>query len=132
MLAQTVTLLQLVGLAVVFAGEALWPAIGMEQPEVLRRAADNKFGTCMAIWFLGNMVTSALATTNAFEIYADGQLVRGGLGGLRAAAAGWLAGWMDGWLAGGTGGCLAGRLRRVDGLAAPPAGRRPSRPSGRP
>jgi hypothetical protein len=77
MLASAVSILQLAALALVFAGDALLPALGLPHPDMLRRAAENKFGTCMAVWFIGNMLSSTLLTTNAFEIYANGELVGG-------------------------------------------------------
>jgi len=36
---------------------------------------ENKWASCMGIFFVGNMFSSALTKTNAFEIYLDEKLL---------------------------------------------------------
>ena len=63
-------------LGICFAGENAFNFIGRPAPQwYLQHIANNRMGAGMAVWFVGNMATSALSQTGAFEIYADGHLV---------------------------------------------------------
>mmetsp|Transcript_34928 Transcript_34928/g.87988 ORF Transcript_34928/g.87988 Transcript_34928/m.87988 type:complete len:137 (-) Transcript_34928:345-755(-) len=63
-------------LALTFAGDKIFPLIGMEPPELYQQSvAQNKFGYCMGIWLLGNAVNNGLMSTGAFEVYYDGSLI---------------------------------------------------------
>jgi hypothetical protein len=39
--------------------------------------ASNRFGAGIGVWLVGNLVSNQLISTGAFEVYYDGQLVRG-------------------------------------------------------
>jgi hypothetical protein len=59
-----------------FAGDKIFPILGMDAPAVYEQSvAQNKFGYGMGIWFLGNAINNSLMSTGAFEIYYDGNLV---------------------------------------------------------
>mmetsp|Transcript_23999 Transcript_23999/g.42758 ORF Transcript_23999/g.42758 Transcript_23999/m.42758 type:complete len:111 (-) Transcript_23999:370-702(-) len=68
-------------LAVTFAGDKIFPILGMDAPAVYEQSvAQNKFGYGMGIWFLGNAINNSLMSTGAFEIYYDGNLIFSKLG----------------------------------------------------
>lgn len=62
-------------LALTFAGDKIFPWLGMEPPEFYASVQQNKFGYAMAVWFIGNAVHNSLMSTGAFEIFHDGDLV---------------------------------------------------------
>lgn len=65
LIANTLTMLQYGALGAIFFDAGLVP------PGV----KENKMASCMGIFFVGNMFSSALTKTNAFEIYLDEQLL---------------------------------------------------------
>lgn len=67
---------QMSSLAVVLMGEKAFQFFGVPTPAwYTNNIAPNKMGWAMGIWFMGNMAQGALTQTNAFEIYANGELV---------------------------------------------------------
>lgn len=71
---------QLSLLAMVLAGDHFFSALGLETPQFIDTLRENKFGSCMMIWIVGNMAVSGMSNTGAFEIAYDGQMVFSKLG----------------------------------------------------
>ncbi len=67
--------LQFGGIAVVLGGDRIFPALGMEMPQVLAQMREKKMGVVMGIWLLGNALQNQLSATGAFEVYFDGKQV---------------------------------------------------------
>ena len=67
--------LQFGGIAVVLAGDKIFPALGMEVPLILAQLREKKMGAVMGIWLLGNAAQNQLTATGAFEVYYDGKQV---------------------------------------------------------
>ncbi len=67
--------LQFGGIAVVLGGDRIFPALGMEMPQVLAQMHEKKMGVVMGIWLLGNALQNQLSATGAFEVYFDGKQV---------------------------------------------------------
>ena len=67
--------LQFGGIAVVLAGDKIFPALGMEVPQMLAQLREKKMGAVMGIWLLGNAAQNQLTATGAFEVYFDGKQV---------------------------------------------------------
>lgn len=63
LLSQVVTAAQFALMGAVFVDYQLVP-LGMRE---------NKMASCAGIFFVGNMLSSGMTKTNAFEIYLDGQ-----------------------------------------------------------
>ncbi|CAL5230029.1 g13474 [Coccomyxa viridis] len=72
-LARVVMGLQFGGIAVVLGGDRIFPALGMEMPQVLAQMREKKMGVVMGIWLLGNALQNQLSATGAFEVYFDGK-----------------------------------------------------------
>lgn len=51
------------------------PALRLPVPRVYERIAPNRVGYLMLSFFAGNMVSTSLQKTGAFEVYYDGRLV---------------------------------------------------------
>mmetsp|Transcript_12446 Transcript_12446/g.30586 ORF Transcript_12446/g.30586 Transcript_12446/m.30586 type:complete len:156 (-) Transcript_12446:499-966(-) len=67
---------QMGAMGVILLGDKAFEFMGMATPPwYTANVAPNKMGWAMGMWFVGNMVHGALTQTNAFEIYANGQLV---------------------------------------------------------
>ena len=75
--AQAVGVAQLGALAAIFAGDQIFAALGAGPPPPawLARLTANKPTAALGAWLGGNMLTSAVTGTGAFEIYFDGDLV---------------------------------------------------------
>lgn len=67
--------IQLSLLATVLIGDHIFATFGMEVPTFIQNLRENKAGSCMMIWIVGNMAVSSMANTGAFEIAYDGQMV---------------------------------------------------------
>lgn len=75
-LARVLSFAQMSSLAVVLMGEKAFEFMGVPTPVwYTTNIAPNKMGWAVGIWFMGNMAQGALTQTNAFEIYANGELV---------------------------------------------------------
>ena len=74
-LARVVMGLQFGGIAAVLGGEHIFPALGMEMPQLLVQMREKKMGVCLGIWLLGNAAHNQLTSTGAFEVYYDGKKV---------------------------------------------------------
>ncbi|PNH04926.1 SelT-like protein [Tetrabaena socialis] len=67
---------QMGGLALVVAGDHIFRQLGVAPPGwYTSHVAGNRFGAGMGVWFVGNLVTTNLQNTGAFEVYFDGRLV---------------------------------------------------------
>ena len=65
-------------LAVCVFGDQIFRFLGVAAPQLyVQNVVPNRFGAVMGIWFVGNMMINTLQQTGAFEVYFDGQLVRG-------------------------------------------------------
>jgi hypothetical protein len=61
--------------ATTFFGEKMFEILGMPRPEFVQSMQNNKMGSCMGAWFLGNTVSQNLLNTGAFEVYYDGEVI---------------------------------------------------------
>jgi selT/selW/selH-like putative selenoprotein len=71
-LVQFIGLLQMLLLGGVLFSNRLFDILGIPPQEWIR---DNKWGTCIGIWLVGNFLSSNVGSTGAFEIAYDGQMV---------------------------------------------------------
>jgi selT/selW/selH-like putative selenoprotein len=74
LIAWIIGLLQYAFLAIIFAGEQIFNALGLPT-ERLKKIQENKWMYVMGAFFLGNNIKSAMLQTGAFEIYIDNTLV---------------------------------------------------------
>ena len=74
-LARVVMGLQFGGIAAVLAADKIFPALGMEVPQMLAQMQDKKLGVAMGIYLLGNALQNQLSATGAFEVFYDGKQV---------------------------------------------------------
>lgn len=65
--------LQFGGIAAVLGGDRIFPALGMEMPQMLAQMREKKMGVVMGIWLLGNALQNQLSATGAFEVFYDGK-----------------------------------------------------------
>lgn len=73
---QAVGALQMGGFGLVFFGEKLFEAAGLAAPPGwYGQVAQNKPTAALGVWLVGNMVSSSVGSTGAFEVYFDGRLV---------------------------------------------------------
>lgn len=68
-ISQAISAVQMGIILLIVMGDKMLPT------SVYESVKDNKFGYCVGIWFLGNMLASNLRNTGAFEIAFDGQLI---------------------------------------------------------
>mmetsp|Transcript_7792 Transcript_7792/g.23461 ORF Transcript_7792/g.23461 Transcript_7792/m.23461 type:complete len:130 (-) Transcript_7792:169-558(-) len=73
-LASIVGYCQMGGFAIAFFGGGIFNALSMPIPPWAQYLQDNK-GTAIFIFFFGNMITSSLISTGAFEVYLGGRLL---------------------------------------------------------
>ena len=76
LLARVVMGLQFGGIAAVLAGDKIFPALGLEMPQLLAQMQEKRMGVVMGIWLLGNAAQNQLTSTGAFEVFYDGKKVR--------------------------------------------------------
>eukprot|EP01040_Poterioochromonas_malhamensis_P004999 gene4999-5361_t len=74
LIAQIASYLWLGGIAMIFAGAAIFQALGIKEPEWLLWISKNRMQTFMGLFLLNNVANSMLAT-GAFEVYFQGDLV---------------------------------------------------------
>ncbi|KAF3789460.1 SelT-like protein [Nymphaea thermarum] len=76
MLSKVVPAIQMGVIAVIVAGEQIFPRLGyMVPPPWFYSLRANKFGSIASTWLLGNMVQSFLQSSGAFEVFCNGELV---------------------------------------------------------
>ena len=76
LLARVVMGLQFGGIAAVLAGDRIFPALGLEMPQLLAQMQEKRMGVVMGIWLLGNAAQNQLTSTGAFEVFYNGKKVR--------------------------------------------------------
>lgn len=54
LLARAVSFASTAAIAVTLGGEALFPALGLRNPDFLKSLQSSKLQTCAAAWFIGN------------------------------------------------------------------------------
>ncbi|KAJ9172504.1 hypothetical protein P3X46_015734 [Hevea brasiliensis] len=76
LLAKLVPVVQIGVIAIVMAGEQIFPMLGlMAPPPWYYSLRANKFGTMASTWLLGNALQSFLQSSGAFEVYCNDELV---------------------------------------------------------
>lgn len=75
MLAQLAFWVQMGAFAFVVFGESICAQLKVPPPPVLQTVQNNKFGTLMFVWLVGNMVQASLVSTGAFEIHKGDKLI---------------------------------------------------------
>lgn len=66
-----------IGVAVVIlAGEQIFGALNIPQPQLYLQLREKKMGVLLGAWILGNMIQNSLSATGAFEVYSNGEQVR--------------------------------------------------------
>ncbi|KAI9091610.1 hypothetical protein K1719_028053 [Acacia pycnantha] len=76
LLSKVVPVVQIGVVAVVVAGEHIFPMLGyVAPPPWYFNLRANKFGTIASTWLLGNTLQSFLQSSGAFEVYFNGDLV---------------------------------------------------------
>jgi len=71
-LVQFIGTLQMLLFGAVLFSNRLFDLLGVPPIEWIR---ENKWGTCIGIWLIGNFLSSNIGSTGAFEIAYDGQMV---------------------------------------------------------
>lgn len=61
--------------AIIVAGEHIFPRLGMVPPPWYYSLRTNRFGALASTWLLGNFLQSSLQSSGAFEVYCNGELV---------------------------------------------------------
>ncbi|KAL3159719.1 hypothetical protein ABBQ38_010125 [Trebouxia sp. C0009 RCD-2024] len=74
-LSQLITIVQFSIIGVMIFGDKLFPMLGMQPPDMYEQVRDKKFAVGMAAWFFGNMASSSISNTGAFEVFYNGSLV---------------------------------------------------------
>ncbi|KAG6511982.1 hypothetical protein ZIOFF_030071 [Zingiber officinale] len=74
-LSKVVPVLQIGVVAVITAGDQIFPRLGMVPPPWYYTLRANRFGSMASAWLLGNFLQSSLQSSGAFEVYCDGALV---------------------------------------------------------
>ncbi|WOL04362.1 hypothetical protein Cni_G13083 [Canna indica] len=74
-LSKLVPVLQIGTIAVITAGDQIFPRLGMVPPPWYYSLRANRFGAMATTWLLGNFLQSSLQSSGAFEVYCDGELV---------------------------------------------------------
>jgi len=67
--------LQMALILSIVVGESLFQALGLAPPEFYILMTQNKFMSCLLIFFVGNAMRNFLLSTGAFEVYVDGEKV---------------------------------------------------------
>ncbi|XP_054806591.1 selT-like protein [Prosopis cineraria] len=76
LLSKVVPVVQIGVIAVVVAGEHIFPMLGfVAPPPWYFNLRANKFGTIASTWLLGNALQSFLQSSGAFEVYFNGEVV---------------------------------------------------------
>ncbi|XP_026664667.2 selT-like protein [Phoenix dactylifera] len=75
LLSKVVPIVQVGTIAVVVAGDQIFPRLGMTPPPWYFSLRANRFGAIATTWLFGNFAQSMLQSTGAFEVYCNGDLV---------------------------------------------------------
>ncbi|KAL4189719.1 hypothetical protein AMTRI_Chr08g166770 [Amborella trichopoda] len=76
LLSKVVPVAQVGVIAIVMAGEHIFPRLGyMTPPPWFFSLRQNRFGTIATTWLLGNVLQSFLQSSGAFELYCNDDLV---------------------------------------------------------
>ena len=75
MLANIVSAIQMITIALIVMGDALFNAIGKPVPQFIKEMQESKWSYCIGAFFIGNGIAASLRQTGAFEIYVDDVLV---------------------------------------------------------
>ncbi|KAI4328702.1 hypothetical protein L6164_021037 [Bauhinia variegata] len=75
MLGKVVPVAQLGIIAIIAAGEQIFPRLGMAPPPLYYSLRANRFGSMASTWLLGNFIQSFLQSSGAFEVYCNGELI---------------------------------------------------------
>mmetsp|Transcript_65280 Transcript_65280/g.147294 ORF Transcript_65280/g.147294 Transcript_65280/m.147294 type:complete len:135 (-) Transcript_65280:76-480(-) len=75
MAAQAVFYLQMGLFGLVFFGDTVFNFMKLPPPAIFATMKENMFASFMLIWLVGNMVSSSLLSTGAFEIHHGDQLI---------------------------------------------------------
>ncbi|GAB4847513.1 hypothetical protein Ancab_026572 [Ancistrocladus abbreviatus] len=75
LLGKLAPVVQVGAIALIVAGDQIFPKLGIWPPPWYYTLRANRFGTISAIWLFGNFVQSFLQSSGAFEVYVDGELV---------------------------------------------------------
>lgn len=76
LLSKVVPVVQIGVIAVVVAGEQIFPMLGyVAPPPWYFNLRANKFGTIASTWLLGNTLQSFLQSSGAFEVFYNGEPV---------------------------------------------------------
>jgi selT/selW/selH-like putative selenoprotein len=73
-IAFTTNIIWLAGIAFLFAGSAIFKALGIPEPDIYKRAKENPVGAFVVLFMINSFGASQLST-GAFEIDVDGQVV---------------------------------------------------------
>lgn len=74
-LSYAATALQMGALAFLYAGEKIFPALGMPIPALYYKAQESKMMSYMIAFFGFNFVKGQISSTGAFEIFLDNELI---------------------------------------------------------
>ncbi|KAH9616351.1 hypothetical protein KSS87_010813 [Heliosperma pusillum] len=74
-LSKLVPVVQVGVVAVIMAGDQIFPRLGISPPPWYYTLRANRFGTISATWLFGNFMQSSLQSSGAFEVSFDGEQV---------------------------------------------------------
>ncbi|KAE9611055.1 hypothetical protein Lal_00016400 [Lupinus albus] len=74
-LSKVVPMVQFGIVAIIAAGEQIFPRLGMTPPALYYSLRANKFRSIASTWLLGNFLQSFLQSSGAFEVYCNGDLI---------------------------------------------------------
>ncbi|KAI4353369.1 hypothetical protein L6164_002327 [Bauhinia variegata] len=75
LLSKVVPVVQLGIIAIITAGDQIFPRLGMAPPAWYYSLRANRFGSMASTWLFGNFIQSFLQSSGAFEVYCNGELV---------------------------------------------------------
>lgn len=58
-----------------FAGERIFNAVGIQPPELYRQLQENQLMAFGMVWFVGSTVIANIMKTGAFEVFINGELI---------------------------------------------------------
>lgn len=75
LLSKAVPIVQMGVVAIITAGDHIFPRLGMAPPAWYFSLRANRFGAIASTWLFGNFLQSFLQSSGAFEVYCNGELV---------------------------------------------------------
>lgn len=75
LLSKAVPIVQMGVIAIITAGDHIFPRLGMAPPAWYFSLRANRFGAIASTWLFGNFIQSFLQSSGAFEVYCNGELV---------------------------------------------------------